>query len=78
MIRVQLGAIWVFLRTMKRGYLENDQVEPGVCRGGGISQRSEVLQVISNSQLETPAMQQSCLAVRGHSKLTGSPIAQWV
>ena len=22
------------LRTMKRGYLENDQVEPGVCRGG--------------------------------------------
>ena len=34
MIRVQLGTIWVYLRTMKRGYLENDQVEPGVCRGG--------------------------------------------
>ena len=55
MIRVQLGTIWVFLRTMKRGYLENDQVEPGVRRGGGISQRPEVLQAISNSQLETPA-----------------------
>ena len=25
-----LGTIWVCLRTMKRGYLENDQVEPGV------------------------------------------------
>ena len=49
---------------MKRGYLENDEVEPGVCRGGGISQRPKVLQAISNSQLETPAKQQSCLAVR--------------
>ena len=49
------GTIWEFLRTMKRGYLENDQVEPGVCRGGGISQRPKVLQAINNSQLETPA-----------------------
>ena len=40
---------------MKSGYLEKDQVEPGVCRGGGISQRLEMLQAISNSQLETPA-----------------------
>ena len=55
-IRVQLGTIWVFFKDYEKGgYLENDQVEPGVCREGGISQRPEVRQAISNSQLETPS-----------------------
>ena len=65
---------------MKRGYLENDQVEPGVCRGGGISKRPEVLQAISNSQLETRAKAAKLFGCEsnGHSELTGSPIAQWV
>ena len=45
----------IFKDYEKGGYLENDQVETGVCRGGGISQRLKIRQAISNSHLETPA-----------------------
>ena len=50
-----------------RGYLEYDQVEPGVCQGGGISQRPENLQTMS--QLDTTASAAKLLGCKSQEKL---------